>query len=417
MRLGFANGRMRVRYGYACYGYTRGNGTVWHGGLDVELLDDKTFGMPTFRGKKIRGKVVQARIVTDKSNRTWEWGYYICVKLDANQTPDKVNYLYFCHCSKLLVKVGDVVESGDVLGVMGNSGNASLANPPYEHVHFEVRQTATSKGLNPVDYCDCENKVGTYGSLPNLTEKLIDVSWYQRSIDWKTVPYRAIIRVGYRGYLPEGNLTVDSFFEKNLIGAIENDKLAGFYFFSQAKTADEARAEAEFADKCINGRGKGLPMFFDAEWSSEKNHLGRADSLSKDVRTACARAFCERAKELGYRPGIYTFTNFALSYIDYESIVKSGCIGWLSDTRAAFNTTLPRHIHQYGQEIVNGITSGFVDMNNVVKSYDGSDTTVPTKTMQQITIGPVSNGDALKIYNLAKTLGLTDQGLYKAEYV
>lgn len=417
MRLGFANGRMRVRYGYACYGYTRGNGTVWHGGLDVELLDDKTFGMPTFRGKKIRGKVVQARIVTDKSNLTWEWGYYICVKLDANQTPDKVNYLYFCHCSKLLVKVGDVVESGDALGVMGNSGNASLANPPYEHVHFEVRQTATSKGLNPVDYCDCKNKVGTYGSLPDAIEKLIDVSWYQGNIDWAKVPYRAFLRVGYRGFLTEGKLAVDTCFEKNLTGAVANNKLAGFYFFSQAKTVAEAREEAEFADKSINGRGKGLPLFFDAEWSSEENHKGRADSITKDVRTACAKAFCERVKELGYKPGIYTFTNFIAPQIDYTSLVEAGYIGWLSDTRVNFNTTLPRHIHQYGQELIYGINSGAVDVNIVQKDYTNTDTTAPAKTMQQITIGPVSNGDALKIYNLAKTLGLTDQGLYKAEYV
>ncbi len=32
-------------------------------------------------------------------------------------------------------------------------------------------------------------------------------------------------------------------------------------------------------------------------------------------------------------------------------------------------------------------------------------------------IGPVSNGDAMKFYNLAKELKLTDMGLYKAEYV
>lgn len=417
MRLGFANGRMRVRYGYARYGYTRGNGTVWHGGLDIELLDDSTFGMPRFRGKKIRGTVVRARIVTDHSNKTWEWGYYICVKLDANQTPDNVNYLYFCHCSKLLVKVGDVVESGDALGVMGNSGNASQANPPYAHVHFEVRQTSTSKGLSPVDYCDCKNAVGTYGSLPNAIEKLIDVSWYQGNIDWKAIPYKAFVRVGYRGFLSEGKLAVDSCFEKNLTGAIANDKLAGFYFFSQAKTEDEAKAEAEFADKCINGRGKGLPLFFDAEWSSEENHKGRADSLGKDIRTACAKAFCTRAKELGYRPGIYTFTNFALHNIDYTSLVDSGCIGWLSDVRTLFDTTLPRHIHQYGQELVYGVSTGDVDTNIVVKDYANIGASIPAKTMQKIEIGPVTNGDAMRIYNLAKSLGLTEQGLYKAEYV
>ncbi len=417
MRLGFANGRMRVRYGYARYGYTRGNGTVWHGGLDVELLDDLTFGMPTFRGKKIRGTVVQARIVTDKSNKTWEWGYYICVKLDANQTPDKVNYLYFCHCSKLLVKVGDVVESGDALGVMGNTGNAAQANPPYAHVHFEVRQTATSKGLDPTDYCDCKNQVGTYGCPANGTEKLIDVSWYQGTIDWKAVPYKAFIRVGYRGYLSEGTLAVDSCFDKNLTGAIANDKLAGFYFFSQAKSELEARSEAEFAVRCINGRGKGLPLFFDAEWSSEENHKGRADGISKEVRTACAKAFCERVKELGYKPGIYTFTNFTGVYIDYAGLVNCGYIGWLSDTRANYDTTLPRSIHQYGQELVYGINSGDVDVNVVQNDYLNPDTAAPVKTMQTIEIGPVSNGDAMKIYSLAKSLGLTEQGLYRAKYV
>ena len=43
MRLagGITNGRVRVRYNYARYGYTRGGGKTWHGGIDLELLDDK----------------------------------------------------------------------------------------------------------------------------------------------------------------------------------------------------------------------------------------------------------------------------------------------------------------------------------------------------------------------------------------
>lgn len=164
MQLGIANGRVRVRYGYACFGYTRGNGTVWHGGIDLELLDDTTYVMPSYKGKKIRGKVVQARIVTNHSNKTWEWGWYVCVRLDPNQTDDEVNFLYFCHSEKLLVKVGDIVKTGDALGVMGNTGNAANATPPYKHVHFEVRATSTGKGLNPTAYSGTDNKVGTYGS-------------------------------------------------------------------------------------------------------------------------------------------------------------------------------------------------------------------------------------------------------------
>lgn len=161
---GISKGRTRVRYGYSRFGWTRGGGTVWHGGSDEELLDDKTFYMPYYKGKSISGRVTRARIVTDRSNPTWEWGYYVCVQLDASQTPDAVNFLYFCHASKLLVQQGQKVRSGDALGVMGNTGNAALAVPPFEHVHFEVRATATGTGLDPTAYTGHANAVGTYGS-------------------------------------------------------------------------------------------------------------------------------------------------------------------------------------------------------------------------------------------------------------
>ncbi len=163
---GIFEGRTRVRYGYARYGWTRGGGKTWHGGIDLEALDDATIRMPYYNGKRISGKVVTARQVTNHNNKTWEWGWYVCVHLDTNQTPDRVNYLYFCHCEQLLVKVGQRVSSGDALAVMGNTGNAAQANPPYKHCHFEVRATATSKGLDPTAYARIPNKAGTYGTAP-----------------------------------------------------------------------------------------------------------------------------------------------------------------------------------------------------------------------------------------------------------
>ena len=67
-------------------------------------------------------------IVTDRRDKTWEWGYYVCVQLDRGQTPDAVNFLYFAHCASLLVKAGQRVASGDALAVMGNTGNAAYFN-------------------------------------------------------------------------------------------------------------------------------------------------------------------------------------------------------------------------------------------------------------------------------------------------
>ena len=93
MQTGIYNGRTQIVYSYGCYGYARGGGSIWHGGLDLVGLDDAFIRMPPYMGKKaIQGTVTRARIVTDHNDKTWEWGWYICVQLDAGQTPDEVNF-------------------------------------------------------------------------------------------------------------------------------------------------------------------------------------------------------------------------------------------------------------------------------------------------------------------------------------
>ena len=97
-------------------------------------------------------------------------GLVLCVELDAGQTPDAVNYLYFCHNARNLVSVGQRVKSGDALAVMGSTGNAALASPPFAHCHFEVRATTTGAGLDPIAYTGHPNAVGTYGEAIDETE-------------------------------------------------------------------------------------------------------------------------------------------------------------------------------------------------------------------------------------------------------
>ena len=166
---GIFKGRVQIPYAYGRYGWTRGGGKTWHGGIDLVGLDDPTIYMPYYTAadgtqKAVRGTVTRARIVTDHSDKTWEWGWYVCVQLDADQTPDEVNFLYFCHCERLLVQAGQRVQSGDALAVMGNSGNAALNDPPYKHCHLEARATATGTGVDPTAYAGVPNAVGTYGS-------------------------------------------------------------------------------------------------------------------------------------------------------------------------------------------------------------------------------------------------------------
>ena len=73
---------------------------------------------------------------------------------------------------------------------------------------------------------------------------------------------------------------------------------------------------------------------------------------------------------------------------------------------------------------LNWLDSDFTVKDAATGAHLGSYTSVerpktdkPAAQMQRITIGPVSNGDAVTIYKQAQTLGLVDAGLYKAEYV
>lgn len=164
------DGRVQIKYSYGCYGMTRGGGKTWHGGMDIVGVDSDIILMPYYEmpdgtQKPIKGRVTRARIVTDHSDRTWEWGYYVCVQLDADQTPDAVNFMYFCHCSRLLVDVGDRVISGQQLAIMGETGNAEGTHP---HCHFEVRATASGKGLDPTAYAAIPNKAGMLQEIYEL---------------------------------------------------------------------------------------------------------------------------------------------------------------------------------------------------------------------------------------------------------
>ncbi len=67
--------------------------------------------------------------------------YGLLVKLDHNN-----GYItYYAHCSQINVAVGDVVNQGDIISLVGNTGNST--GP---HCHFEIRYD--NKHKNPLEY-------------------------------------------------------------------------------------------------------------------------------------------------------------------------------------------------------------------------------------------------------------------------
>ena len=107
------------------------------------------------------GTVIQSRIITDKSNLTWQWGNYVSI-----QASDGTMY-YYCHLASRAVVKGAKVVKGQKIGVMGNTGYSFGA-----HLHFEVRKNNVKK--NASEYLGIPNKVGTYNVRAMNTEYYID---------------------------------------------------------------------------------------------------------------------------------------------------------------------------------------------------------------------------------------------------
>lgn len=112
-------GRLSSRFGL--------RGQAHHDGIDIKAP----------RGSKVRA--AEAGRVIHSDNKLAGYGNLIIVK-----HPGHVSTVY-AHNSRNLVKVGDFVEKGQVIGEVGRTGRATT-----HHLHFEVRRDG--KPRDPLEY-------------------------------------------------------------------------------------------------------------------------------------------------------------------------------------------------------------------------------------------------------------------------
>lgn len=187
----------------------------------------------------------------------------------------------------------------------------------------------------------------------------IDVSKHNGTIDWAAVRNSGvsyvIIRCGYRGSTT-GALIEDPKFKSNIKGAQAAGLKVGIYFFTQAINEAEAVEEASMVLQLIKPYAISYPVYLDVESSG-----GRADGISKDVRTAVCKAFCATIANSGYTSGIYANKTWLNEKISPSAL--GGHKIWLAQYAAAPTYNGPYHMWQYSSKgSVSGI-SGRVDMN------------------------------------------------------
>jgi GH25 family lysozyme M1 (1,4-beta-N-acetylmuramidase) len=163
--------------------------------------------------------------------------------------------------------------------------------------------------------------------------KGIDLSYHQGNVDWSAVKAAGyefvILRVAYRGYGSSGKLCMDSAFYTYLEGAHAVGLDVGVYIFSQAINEAEAAEEADLVIDALSGTDIELPVVFDPELI--RDDTARTDDVTGEQFTKNTITFCEKIRQAGYQPMIYSnmiweaylfdlrqLSEYPIWYADYE---------------------------------------------------------------------------------------------------
>lgn len=152
---------------------------------------------------------------------------------------------------------------------------------------------------------------------------VIDISKYN-AIDigkLKGVVDGVMIRCGYRGY-GSGKIAEDSKYRTYASECVKNGIPFGVYFMSQAINEAEGAEEGEYAVTVANAAGATLPIFIDSEDGDGTPKKVRADGLSKNVRTAVVKAFCEQVITHGKESGVYASDSWFKDDLNYAELVQ-----------------------------------------------------------------------------------------------
>lgn len=219
--------------------------------------------------------------------------------------------------------------------------------------------------------------------------KGIDVSRWNGKIDWKTVANYgmgfAILRITEKGNI------VDSTFEPNYKGCIENKIPVGVYKYSYATTIAQIEDEANVVIKTLNKRKLDYPVFLDIEDKCQEN-------LSDSLMMKMIETFRAIIVKAGYKFGIYCGYSWYQNQLPegakkydvwtarYPSNdtgelqerlrvpASNGVIGWQYSSKATINgipTKVDRNV--FYKDYSKSSTSINTSNNNSNKTPQGSD--------------------------------------------
>lgn len=390
---------MRLKNGEVCLDWPLANhiltqGWFYNDGSTHQAIDMRALvGTPVMAAEDGTVEIVYHWNGKRTQGDTNSYGNMVKIR-HANWNGGTVHTLY-AHLNSITVKQGQVVKTGEVIGYSGNTGNSFGA-----HLHFEVRWK--NKRTNPLvwldnDFTTASDKVFTFRTGEHSVDRSvgesekpasanvqpadtvetelwgIDVSKYQGNINWRKVAAAgvkfAMLRVVSTN--KEG-LYVDQTFEQNYKGAKENGIPVGVYLFTYAQNESEQNEELHLMFETLKGKTLEYPVALDVE------DVNTA-SIGKDKLTALTKRGLDIIAQTGYKPILYTGTNYKANYLDMTKLASYDL--WLADCRTSYNGKGKSQMWQYSQENIAGI-NGKCDVDYCYKKYYEGTTAKPAVTEQ-----------------------------------
>lgn len=268
-----------------------------------------------------------------------------------------------------LVLPGDQAE--DQTGEEAPQGNAQVLDGEvlkFVDAWGEWHEAEINPAVRKHDYnwsCLTNTEAGIQytGDERYSIRKGIDVSEHQGDIDWSRVKAAgydfAFLRIGYRGYGEQGTLCADAKFQQNIVNAHNAGIEVGIYIFSQAVNEEETLQEVELVLGQLKGHDLELPVVFDPE--RIRDDTARTDNVTGEQFTKNTILFCEKMKEAGYQPMIYS--NMVWEAFEYDMEALADYPIWYADYEPVPQTPYYFSFWQYSEKgSVDGI-EGNVDLN------------------------------------------------------
>lgn len=269
--------------------------------VEVSLSDDLTFDVyseveldsviksinGTFKNKKLNTKKVGKHSYTlnykndDNRLASYTFTYEVVDKTPPVISLSSLYYVDLGSTEDFAKEVfcGDNYDDNPTCQVVGNYDFNTLGDYPlvYEAIDssgnvtkkdftITVREKSDYQGSSnkeSVDFKDFYNENKTDNTLIG-----IDVSKWQGDIDYDKVKESgvefAFLRIGTRSGI-DGEFILDPKFKRNIEGFKKVGIKTGVYFYSYAKNKKDAKKEAEFVLKELNGNDLALPIVFDWE--------------------------------------------------------------------------------------------------------------------------------------------------------